>query len=492
MTTSEQEVSKSGALKQRPGASVWSHWLRAFWPVLVVVVAGATLFRQAVVDSILSTPHPGLVYTIFGVLAAAVVLSALTLRRYLREEKWARDLYKADAAGRLALLSQAQELSDMGPVYRTALQSDPSVQRHALQQKIEAELFAAEEHLFGRLTLPNYLGGALVGIGLVGTFVGLLGSLADLGSLFASLMNAGNSSADPVAMFSDMLRRLQEPMKGMGTAFVASLYGLMGSLVMGLVTYSVRKSGGSAVSRVREFLRLLAEEQNASQDPDVPWSEAAWEKLFAVMDVERNTLSHSLADFMVVLERQTQVMDGLNAQIRDGNEKTARLSAALQAFDAMGQQIVLGQERVVAHLERVDRSQRQGFESLLSVLTQLSRPPERRLWLAGLWLVVACAIVAVGSTWMNYRLSAQILSQVHAATTEPSPLLAPPTPTPSAPAAAAAPVVSLGEVTVQPGDMLEKIAVRHGVTVAEIRAANPELKNPDRLSIGQRLRLPSR
>ena len=474
---------------------MWARWVR--WPSAVVVVAaGATLFRQAVVDSILSTPHPGLVYTIFGVLTTAVMLSALALRRYVREEKLARDLCEADMAGRQALLPRAQDRSDMGPVYRAALQSDPTVQRHALQQKIEAELFAAEEHLFGRLTLPNYLGGALVGIGLVGTFVGLLGSLADLGSLFASLMNAGNSSADPVAMFSDMLRRLQEPMKGMGTAFVASLYGLMGSLIMGLVTYSVRKSGGLALSRAREFLRVIAEEQNASQDPDQPWSEAAWEKLFAVMDVERNTLSHSLADFMAVLERQTHVMEGLNAQIREGNEKSARLSAALQAFDAMGQQIVSGQERVVAHLDRVDRSQREGLASVLAALTQLSRPPQQRLLVAGVWLVVACAIVAVGSTWMNYRLNTQMLSQMQAAASVPASVSAGhealPVPVVEPTRAEPGREAPVREVTVQSGDALESIARREGVSLAAMLAVNPELKNPDRLLVGQKLRLPAR
>jgi hypothetical protein len=75
------------------------------------------------------------------------------------------------------------------------------------------------------LVLPNYIGGALVGIGLVGTFIGLLGTLDDLSTLFASLDGAGaaTDSSDAGAMFGDMVRRLRDPIRGMGTAFVASL-----------------------------------------------------------------------------------------------------------------------------------------------------------------------------------------------------------------------------------------------------------------------------
>lgn len=500
MTTNDEVQAK----RHGRAMAVWNHWLRAFWPVAAVLWAGAFVFREDVVASILSTPHPGLVYTIFGVLGSAVVLAGLCLHRYVREESFALRLKQAPAAQRVALLQNLRGASDLISVYRTALLSDATVQRHALQQKIEAELFAAEDHLLGRLTLPNYLGGALVGIGLVGTFVGLLGSLADLGALFASLMNAGNSSSDPVAMFSDMLRRLQEPMKGMGTAFVASLYGLMGSLIMGLVTYSVRKSGTVALARARDFLRLLAEEQNASQDSDQPWSEAAWEKLFAVMDMERNTLSHSLVDFMSVLERQAQVLEGLNAQIRDSNDKSARLSQALQAFDAMGQQIVQGQERVVGHLERVDRSQQQGFEALLKGLTQLSRPPEQRVWRVGLGLVVLCAAIAAGSTWMNYRLHAQWLSQSPArakAVERPqsTPMTAPErsaqTEEPArsgAPAMAGDPSPEPSRIiTVRSGDTLESLARKHRVGVGDLWLANPALKDPNRLLVGQKLQLPA-
>ncbi|WP_102124909.1 LysM peptidoglycan-binding domain-containing protein [Deinococcus planocerae] len=45
-------------------------------------------------------------------------------------------------------------------------------------------------------------------------------------------------------------------------------------------------------------------------------------------------------------------------------------------------------------------------------------------------------------------------------------------------------------VTVQPGDTLTRLAVRHGTTTQAMRRANPGV-NPDRLWVGTALRLPT-
>ena len=44
--------------------------------------------------------------------------------------------------------------------------------------------------------------------------------------------------------------------------------------------------------------------------------------------------------------------------------------------------------------------------------------------------------------------------------------------------------------TVRPGDTLGKIAQRHGVTLAALLAANPLIKNPDLIKVGQNINIP--
>ena len=62
------------------------YWLKAFGPIGLAFIIGATWFRKAVVSSIESTPHPVLVYTIFVVLGIGVVVTAHALMTFVYEE----------------------------------------------------------------------------------------------------------------------------------------------------------------------------------------------------------------------------------------------------------------------------------------------------------------------------------------------------------------------------------------------------------------------
>jgi LysM repeat protein len=79
----------------------------------------------------------------------------------------------------------------------------------------------------------------------------------------------------------------------------------------------------------------------------------------------------------------------------------------------------------------------------------------------------------------------------------PPPTLVPPSPTPrpeatpvpSEPVAAATPAKG-GTNTVQPGDQLKNIASQSNVSIRTIISAN-NIPNPDRLKVGQELKIPS-
>lgn len=229
-------------------------WIRAFWSVALVVVAGRLFFYEEIVSSIESTPHPSLVYTIFGTAALSVVIFAYTLSRYVAEANLMVRMHDSTPQERTQILEKLRWTSDLLPVYRLLINLSNGA-THIRAEAFENELVACEGKVLSRLTLADYLGGALVGLGLVGTFVGLLGTLNDLGKIFESLINVGAKDIDPVAMFGSMIAKLQDPMKGMSTAFVASLYGLMGSLIIGLVALSLRHTGVSLCKSARELLK---------------------------------------------------------------------------------------------------------------------------------------------------------------------------------------------------------------------------------------------
>ena len=70
-------------------------------------------------------------------------------------------------------------------------------------------------HLDSRRLLPGYISGTLVFVGLFGTFWGLLTAISSLGDL---------SAID-----------LSRPLSGMATSLSTSLFGLLGSLVLGFL-----------------------------------------------------------------------------------------------------------------------------------------------------------------------------------------------------------------------------------------------------------------
>jgi spore coat assembly protein SafA len=70
-----------------------------------------------------------------------------------------------------------------------------------------------------------------------------------------------------------------------------------------------------------------------------------------------------------------------------------------------------------------------------------------------------------------------------------------PTPTPSSEATAtpeptAVPAPTPQVYTVAKGDTMSKIAKKFGVTVEELLAANPQIKNPDKIKIGDKITIP--
>lgn len=81
--------------------------------------------------------------------------------------------------------------------------------------------------------LVRYLVGALVLLGLIGTFYGLLLTIAGVRDVISGL--SVEKSADTMALIASFKDRLSAPLGGMGTSFSASLFGLLGALALGFL-----------------------------------------------------------------------------------------------------------------------------------------------------------------------------------------------------------------------------------------------------------------
>lgn len=79
--------------------------------------------------------------------------------------------------------------------------------------------------------LSRYLIGLAIFLGLLGTFWGLLVTIASVTGIIGSL----DVGSDAAAMFASLKEHLKEPLGGMSTSFSTSLFGLASSLVIGFL-----------------------------------------------------------------------------------------------------------------------------------------------------------------------------------------------------------------------------------------------------------------
>ena len=80
--------------------------------------------------------------------------------------------------------------------------------------------------------ISKYFSGICIFLGLLGTFWGLMQTVASVGDVISS-MNVDGASGS--ILFSQLKESLKAPLSGMGTAFSSSLLGLSGSLVLGFL-----------------------------------------------------------------------------------------------------------------------------------------------------------------------------------------------------------------------------------------------------------------
>jgi hypothetical protein len=93
-------------------------------------------------------------------------------------------------------------------------------------------------------------------LGLLGTFWGLLQTITSVGGAIDAI---DTNATDNVTMFSDLKAGLAAPLRGMGTAFSASLLGLSGSLVLGFLELQASHAHNRFYNELEEWLSGITE-----------------------------------------------------------------------------------------------------------------------------------------------------------------------------------------------------------------------------------------
>lgn len=487
-----------------PNGKTALRWVQAFWTLALVVIGGATVFQDAVTTSIASTPHPEIVYIIFAVAGVAAVSLGMILHDFLKEQSWFDVLRSSSPEEQDQMIAALPRSGSMAYFYRVYMQTR-GMPLAVRQPAMEDEMSNVESHMLGRLGMPSLLSGSLIGLGLVGTFIGLLQTLHELSGVFAAL--GGGSGSDSGAMFSTMIVKLQGPMQGMGTAFVASLYGLLGSLVIGLTVSSVKSAGERLFRDVREFLNeelypaggasvagrpaaadagargafspeqsaalhtMISQEHKAMRDLFIHWEQSFSKRMEQLANVATH-INHQLVDTVNTVgaqaERNTQ-------QLKLVSDAEGRLATAID--DKGG--------RFVDQIDSLRKDLSVAQHGVFPVFGRLALALAVIGALAGL-AAVAMSLASGDAATSPKAAPAAVVTPAAAPTAQPAPAVATKIPAATATATATAPE----QVIVEEGDSLSKIAMRRGIAVEAMIAANPQISDPERLYPGNMVNLP--
>lgn len=206
--------------------------LRSVIFLLVLVGLGA-LIRGPLVDGFLANPI--LNGTILGILAFGIAYTFRCLwQAYADSRAATRATVLADEvhSGKRPLKHANEVLLSIGQsTLGEFLQTVHRILRHGetsatLPYLLDSVATRGED----RRALVRYLTGALILLGLIGTFYGLLVTIGGVREVLGSL--SAEPGTDTLALLADLRERLAVPLEGMGIAFSSSLFGLLASLVL--------------------------------------------------------------------------------------------------------------------------------------------------------------------------------------------------------------------------------------------------------------------
>ena len=219
-------------------------WTMILFLIIVAFIA-AILYRQAH-DAFVT--NPGLNSLILGVLLIGVLLVFTHVLALRPEVRWFNSFR---AAGNVERVGRDPRL--LAPMRALIGQSeDMAISTAALRSILDSIATRLDE---SRDT-SRYLIGLLVFLGLLGTFWGLLGTIASINTVIQSLDPSSGQSSD---VLQALKNGLSAPLSGMGTAFSSSLLGLSGSLILGFLDLQAGRAQNRFYTELEDWLSSVTD-----------------------------------------------------------------------------------------------------------------------------------------------------------------------------------------------------------------------------------------
>ena len=212
--------------------------------LVAVLVVLAVLFPQLQGAFLANVPLNGL---ILGVLLLGIIYNFRQVTMLNPEVAWIESFRYNQPT-----LSQPKAPKLLAPMATMLGERKDRLSLSALSMR--SLLDGIQSRLDESRDISRYIIGLLIFLGLLGTFWGLLDTVASIRGVISSLSIA---SGDASTVFSDLKSGLNAPLSGMGTAFSSSLFGLGGSLVLGFLDLQGGQAQNHFFTQLEDWLSSL-------------------------------------------------------------------------------------------------------------------------------------------------------------------------------------------------------------------------------------------
>lgn len=205
---------------------------------------------------------------------------------------------------------------------------------------------SVQARLDERKSLAQYITGILILLGLIGTFIGLMETLASVGKILGELDITGK---DTTGAIGTLIANLQIPLRGMSTGFSASLFGAIGSLVLSMMVRFTAMAYSHFTQDFEEWLANIVRigEEAIDEDQDVvtaaPGSPMLEGKQLALvlraarisvssnarLNAQLDTLSSSMMELAGSVQGQTHSVKSLLGGVAELQEQGRILGQAM-------------------------------------------------------------------------------------------------------------------------------------------------------------------
>jgi hypothetical protein len=327
----------------RPQVFLWRMTLFLILAALLAIILDGQ--TQQLRKSFLA--NPGLNALIIGVLLVGIVYSFRQVLRLYPEINWVNNFRISDPG--LTVDKSPVLLAPMATMLR-----DRTGQLSLAAGSMRSLLDSVASRLEEQRETTRYLVGLLIFLGLLGTFWGLLQTVSTVGATISALdTNAGES----VMLFDQLKEGLAGPLRGMGTAFSCSMFGLAGSLILGFLDLQAGHAQGRFYNELEDWLSGITELQVA----EAPGAAGVAPQVrFALLDMQR-----SLADLNEKVELRL-LNDNTGDAVKDLAAGVDKLIRQMRA-----------EQKVVREWADEQAQQQQELATVLRQITDKAKLPMR-------------------------------------------------------------------------------------------------------------------